>query len=1086
MRKIISIYLITIMLANFLPISIYAHEEIIKERQIVNLGDFHSAAIKQDGSLWIWGDNSHGQLGNGTNKSEWKPIKTMTDIVEVSLGSSHSAAIKQDGSLWMWGDNSHGQLGNGTFEYTREPVKIMDNVAQVSLGSLHSAALKLDGTLWIWGYGSNGVLGNGMFEETSEPVKIMDNVVQVSLGSFHSAAIKSDGSLYMWGENQSGQLGNGTFENSSEPIKIMDDVAQVNLGSDYSAAIKFDGSLWMWGFNGSGQLGNGTFEYTSEPVKIMDNVVQVSLGSSHSAAIKQDGSLWMWGSGWNGELGNRELNTRINTPQKVMDSIAFVSVGWKHSAAVKQDGSLWMWGENKSGQLGNGTSGVDSYIPIKVTDEIALSNNINTTPKNSVENNETFTFNNIESQINIGDTITLTGYFNNLTNMDNMYERISIVSNDENVVKVINQYGYSHLDTLALEIDISGVGEGNTNVSVYLDGNKLSEINVTVDAVIADVIAEEKILKAKMLEFNEQYRYYRLVFKSPAQMMDREFGSNLSERSAKVYLTTNEVLSALTLKMPDLDNVNGVKYLETILTDILEKNSNNVWDSSYGYWQDLYNSSTYSIIKKITGKVSNTEEIKTSEFFKKYTDEKIIDTVLDFSDWKGKDIKIETDIFDKISLSTDLVNDFFEVTNSVLAFSQVQSEKISALEYIMKNTKDEQLKVACANVIRNLKFAHKNAVLYFAENFSKESIRDLIEYGHGLAVGVVLDYISIDDARVTPYVPGVSEAIKIVESGQFISNSLINAGNVSKDVVTIVKYAELEDELKNCINKAESELNKNKDVASAENCIALAEFYKSMLVQSCDIYSSCVKNVKKGDTLIETIKLILKHDIIDFIKNIRKTNDYDELITQANNIKETIQNADFYANSLGIDIAQIISEIITTEPSEWAREYVNKAISYGIVPQYLQGNYQNNITRAEFCTLLTKMIEKYTNKEIIDLMNEAPYNPKIFEDSYYDYVYYMSYLGIVNGVSETEFNPLGEITREEAATMLMRTAKYLGIDTTASIYSDKEISLWAQEGVNFVTDRSIMTGTDKGFEPKGKYTKEQAITTFVRFYENLQ
>ena len=362
----------------------------------------------------------------------------------------------------------------------------------------------------------------------------------------------------------------------------------------------------------------------------------------------------------------------------------------------------------------------------------------------------------------------------------------------------------------------------------------------------------------------------------------------------------------------------------------------------------------------------------------------------------------------------------------------------------------------------------------------------MFEYGHGLVVGVVLDYISIDDAGVTPYVPGVSEALKIVESGQFISNSLINAGNVSKDVVTIVKYAELEDELKNCINKAESELNKNKDVVSAENCIALAEFYKSMLIQSCDIYSSCVKNVKKGDTLIETIKLILKHDIIDFIKNIRKTNDYDELITQANNIKETIQNADFYANSLGIDIAQIISEIITTEPSEWSREYVYKAISYGIVPQYLQGNYQNYITRAEFCTLLTKMIEKYTNKEIIELMNEAPYNPKIFEDSYYEYVYYMSYLGIVNGVSETEFNPLGEITREEAATMLMRTAKYLGIDTTATTYSYDDVSSWAQEGVNFVTYRNVMHGTDKGFEPKGKYTKEQAITTFVRFYENLQ
>ena len=702
---------------------------------------------------------------------------------------------------------------------------------------------------------------------------------------------------------------------------------------------------------------------------------------------------------------------------------------------------------------------------------------------------ESFSFEKSDVHINIGQSLVLTGIFDNLSDMDNMQDRISVISSDENVLKIINQYGYGHLDTIALEVEVSGAGEGGANVSVLLDGKKLSEVGVTVDAVIADVIAdviaEEKILRAKMLEFNERYRYYRLVFNSPAKMLDRQFGSNLSERSAKTYLCTNEVLSALALKSPNIDDVDLDKYLEIILTDILETNNENVWDFSYEYWKKIYNSSTYSIIKKITGEASSSEKMKTSEFFKKYTDKKIINTILDASGLKHE-ITIEADIFDKISMSADLVDDFFKATNEVLAYSQVQEEKIRALNYLFENTENEKLKIACAKVIKNIIFAHKNAVLYYVGNFTKESAEDLLEFGHGLLVGIALNCVSIKDAGIKPYMPGVSEAIKIVNSGQFISNTLINSGNISKDVITIVKYVEIEDEVRNCINKAESELNKNMDSVSAENCIALADFYKSILMQSCDIYASCVRNVKKGDAFIEAIKSILKGDAEEFIKNIRGNSEYDKMISQANNIKEGIKNADFYANSLGVDIAQIISQIMTKEPSEWAREYIEKAISYDMVPGYLQGNYQNDITRAEFCTLLTKMIEKYTNEEIYKLLEKAPYNPKIFEDSYYEYVYYMSYLGIVNGVSETEFKPLGKITREEAATMLMRTAKYLGIDTKTTTCSYEGVSSWAQEGVDFVSGRSIMNGTENGFEPQGTYTKEQAITTFVRFYEKLK
>ena len=151
----------------------------------------------------------------------------------------------------------------------------------------------------------------------------------------------------------------------------------------------------------------------------------------------------------------------------------------------------------------------------------------------------------------------------------------------------------------------------------------------------------------------------------------------------------------------------------------------------------------------------------------------------------------------------------------------------------------------------------------------------------------------------------------------------------------------------------------------------------------------------------------------------------------------------------------------------------------------MQNNYQNNITRAEFCTILTQLIEQKTGKTIIELPKFNKSN-KLFQDTYYEYVYYMYGLGIVSGVSEDDFQPLGYITREQAATMLKRTAESLDIDTTAPNKNLDGVSDWAKDGVNFVVDRGIMNGTDKGFEPQGTYTKEQALTTFVRFYENLK
>jgi len=328
--------------------------------------------------LWGWGYGIQGQLGNNAITDRSSPVQTIsggTNWKQVSSGYYHTAAIKTDGTLWVWGDNSAGQLGNNTIISRSSPVQTISggtNWKQVYAGYGHTAAIKTDGTLWLWGFGTSGELGNNSTLSRSSPVQTISggtNWKEVSCGEKFTAAIKTDGTLWLWGRGSSGQIGDNTITFRSSPVQTIsggNNWKQVSCGRNHTAAIKTDGTLWLWGFGTSGELGNNSTLSRSSPVQTIsggNNWKQVACGYFHTAAVKTDGTLWLWGSGVNGELGNNSTLSRSSPVQTISGgnnwkqvSCGFIIQGTSgHTAAIKTDGTLWLWGLGAEGQLGDNT-----------------------------------------------------------------------------------------------------------------------------------------------------------------------------------------------------------------------------------------------------------------------------------------------------------------------------------------------------------------------------------------------------------------------------------------------------------------------------------------------------------------------------------------------------------------------------------------------------------------------------------------------------------------------------------------------------------------------------------------------------------
>ena len=348
-------------------------------------------------ALLTWGSNEMGQMGvnhsgNPAGGNYYSsPIQipgTTWDGSKFRAYKDHSGCIKTDGTLWMWGRNDAGQLGQNsnspvTHEGISSPVQIPGTTWSTitrSSTSSHSGCIKTDGTLWLWGGNGSGQLGQDNRTQRSSPVQVAGTTWSMASQNEDAAvAVKTDGTLWIWGANWGGQLGLNQNADAGTKISSPTQIPGTTwdnafLNSQYGAmATKTDGTLWSWGYNaanGYGILGLNDLTWRSSPTQIpgtwATGADKFTLKWRTATAVKADGTLWTWGWQVYGS-GNNNNSPNISSPVQIGSGSDWNKVAATHTTqfAEKTDGTLWGWGRGDRGQLDN-DSNINYSSPVQI------------------------------------------------------------------------------------------------------------------------------------------------------------------------------------------------------------------------------------------------------------------------------------------------------------------------------------------------------------------------------------------------------------------------------------------------------------------------------------------------------------------------------------------------------------------------------------------------------------------------------------------------------------------------------------------------------------------------------------------------
>jgi alpha-tubulin suppressor-like RCC1 family protein len=321
----------------------------------VSLAWSHTCATRTDGTLWCWGENTFGQLGIGeSDETRLRPVRVGTETTwrSVSVAGEKTCAIRTDGSLWCWGFNVNLSDDVPTGEWIPTRVGAGADWATVAVGRMHACGVRTGGTLWCWGRDADGT-----DRRAAVRVGTSASWVSVSAAGGHTCAVDTRRALWCWGDNRSGQLGDATLTDRPAPVRVGAGRAwaAVATGADHTCAVTTDGGTWCWGDNSEGMLGDDTTVNAVAPVAVNTDLVTkaVVAGAEHTCALTAGGGLWCWGENDSGQFGD---GTTTSSPMSTAvlrvgtdEDWAEVAAGTSHTCALRTDGTLWCWGGQRQG-----------------------------------------------------------------------------------------------------------------------------------------------------------------------------------------------------------------------------------------------------------------------------------------------------------------------------------------------------------------------------------------------------------------------------------------------------------------------------------------------------------------------------------------------------------------------------------------------------------------------------------------------------------------------------------------------------------------------------------------------------------------
>ena len=337
--------------------------------------------------MYSWGAGDRGQTAQNNTTSNSSPVQvpgTTWRGVAGSAAISNALSVKSDGTLWAFGYNDNGQLGDNSIIQRSSPTQIPGtNWQRAACGAYSSYAIKTDGTLWVWGSNGSGMLGVNQptSYKRSSPVQVPGTTWRsIESGLNHTVATKTDGTLWCWGSNDEGLLGQNDVSNYSSPKQVPGTSWSAQVAAQEGTyALRTDGTLWAWGKNSNGQLGQNDVAHRSSPVQITGTWSSMGNGNNENMmtyssyrsmlAIQTDGTLWGWGYNEDTVLGTSN-RVYYSSPIQIGSDTTWSSVcsASTLTAAVKTDGTLWTWGKNNAGQLGINLQGDNAYrsSPVQV------------------------------------------------------------------------------------------------------------------------------------------------------------------------------------------------------------------------------------------------------------------------------------------------------------------------------------------------------------------------------------------------------------------------------------------------------------------------------------------------------------------------------------------------------------------------------------------------------------------------------------------------------------------------------------------------------------------------------------------------